>query len=145
MFRALSSSLIQIYNIFHRKPNRVNISQHPSNVKMQRFAADGVRQELYYEAVASRPSFSGRCAPLVSTGTSFPSFRESLRASCFNAAFGCWLNSLGRAVPLCTKTMRLRRVAAVPQSKLNFLSEKVNVHRAVNDRLPPHERSFTAP
>ena len=32
-FRALSSSLVQRYNIFPRNPNRVNISQHFGNVK----------------------------------------------------------------------------------------------------------------
>ena len=36
-FRALSSSLVQRYNIFPRNPNRVNISQHFGNVKIAVF------------------------------------------------------------------------------------------------------------
>ena len=49
LFRALSSSLVQRYNIFRRNPNRFNISQHTSNVNLQRFAADGGWRVLYYE------------------------------------------------------------------------------------------------
>ena len=37
VFRALSSSLVQRYNIFPRNPNRVNISQHFGNVKNEVF------------------------------------------------------------------------------------------------------------
>ena len=49
LFRAISSSLVQRYNIFRRNPNRFNISQHTSNVNLQRFAADGGWRVLYYE------------------------------------------------------------------------------------------------
>ena len=49
LIRAFSSSLVQRYNIFRRNPNRVNISQHASNINLQRFAADGGRRVLYYE------------------------------------------------------------------------------------------------
>ena len=42
LFRALSSLLVQRYNIFRRKPNRFNISQQLPIGKMQRFAADGL-------------------------------------------------------------------------------------------------------
>ena len=38
------------YNIFHRNPNRINISQHAPNVNLQRFAAASLRDVLYYEA-----------------------------------------------------------------------------------------------
>ena len=74
MFRALSSFLGQRYNIFHRNPNRVNISQHAPNVNLQRFAADGGWDVVYYEAgfgrerptvssVAARPGFNGNFVP----------------------------------------------------------------------------------
>ena len=55
-----------------------------------------VRDVLYYEAgVAARPlPRFGRCAPLVSTAALQPSFNGSLRLPSFNAAFGCWLDSL---------------------------------------------------
>ena len=43
LFRALSSSLIQIYNIFRRNPNRLNISQH--SLRLQ-FAAICSRRGL---------------------------------------------------------------------------------------------------
>ena len=46
---AVSFSLVQRYNIFRRNPNRFNISQHSSNVNLQRFAADGGSRVLYYE------------------------------------------------------------------------------------------------
>ena len=49
VFGALSSFLGQRYNIVRRYPNRVNISQHSSNVNLQRFAADGGSRVLYYE------------------------------------------------------------------------------------------------
>ena len=45
---ALSSSLRQRYYIFPRNPNPFNISQRASTVKMQRFAADGLWQVLYF-------------------------------------------------------------------------------------------------
>ena len=51
MFRALSTLLVQRYNIFHRNPNRVNISQQPLGFNLQRFAADGGWHVLYYEGV----------------------------------------------------------------------------------------------
>ena len=47
---APSSSLTQRYKIFRRNPNRFNISQRSSGVNLQRFAADGGRDVLYYEA-----------------------------------------------------------------------------------------------
>ena len=47
---APSSSLTQRYKIFRRNPNCFNISQHSSIVNLQRFAADGDRDVLYYEA-----------------------------------------------------------------------------------------------
>lgn len=53
MFRALSSFLGQRYNIFHRNPNSVNISQHAPNVNLQRFAADGGWRVVYYEGGAT--------------------------------------------------------------------------------------------
>ena len=46
---ALSSSLIQRYNIFRRNPNRFNISQYSKTANLQRFAADGVWHVLSYE------------------------------------------------------------------------------------------------
>ena len=53
MFRALSSLLVQIYNIFRRKPNRFNISQQASKAHLQRFAADGGWRVVYYEGGAT--------------------------------------------------------------------------------------------
>ena len=53
VFKALSSFLGQRYNIFRRNPNRFNTSQHSSNANLQRFAADGGWDGVYYEARGS--------------------------------------------------------------------------------------------
>ena len=49
MFAGSLLFAIQIYNIFCRNPNRFTFRNILRNVKMQRFAADGVCQVLYYE------------------------------------------------------------------------------------------------
>ena len=52
--RALSSSLYK-YTTFSREIQIALTSRNtPRNVKMQRFAADGVRQVLYYEGMGRR-------------------------------------------------------------------------------------------
>ena len=63
LFRALSSLLVQIYNIFRRNPNCFNISQHASKAHLQRFAADGGWRVVYYEGGAT--SFLGILIALI--------------------------------------------------------------------------------
>ena len=56
MFRALSSSLVQRYNIFPRNPNCVNVSQHFGNVKNAVF---------YLEFIMMAVSMNGHPRPYV--------------------------------------------------------------------------------
>ena len=58
MFRALSSSLVQIYNIFARNANRFNISQHSMKCEKTSFAQARVGDVLYYEAGGGNEAFS---------------------------------------------------------------------------------------
>ena len=50
MLKALSSSLLQRYNIFRRNANRVNISQHFAKCLKTSFAHPSLCDVLYYEA-----------------------------------------------------------------------------------------------
>ena len=59
-FRALSSSLVQRYNIFPRNPNRVNISQHFGNVKNEVFYL-----EFIMMAVSMKRQCTARCSQRV--------------------------------------------------------------------------------
>ena len=56
VFRALSSSLVQRYNIFPRNPNCVNISQHFGNVKNEVFYL-----EFIMMAVSMKRQCTARC------------------------------------------------------------------------------------
>ena len=60
VFRALSSSLVQRYNIFPRNPNRVNISQHFGNVKIEFFYL-----EFIMMAVSMKRQCTARCSQRV--------------------------------------------------------------------------------